>query len=172
HFTVDYIDLIKDRSYGSLGEAEQASVVATLATSLDALLRLMAPFQPFATDEVWSWWRHGSVHEATWPGLEAELGGIAAAAETGDVDVLTTVTRAISRVRKAKSDAKVKQRTEVLSATITATEPRVAELQAGLDDLRAAGNVRELHLEQGEAVTVDEETVDLRLTDITLAEAE
>lgn len=172
HFTDDYIELIKDRAYGSRGEAEQASVVATLATALDALLRLMAPFQPFATDEVWSWWRHGSVHEATWPGLEAELGGIAAAAETGDVDVLTTVTRAISRVRKAKSDAKVKQRTEVLSATITATEPRVAELQAGLDDLRAAGNVRELHLEQGEAVTVDEETVDLRLTDITLAEAE
>ena len=173
HFTDDYIELIKDRAYGSRGAAEQASVVATLATALDALLRLMAPFQPFATDEVWSWWRNGSVHAAAWPGLETELSGIAAAAQHGDVEVLTTVTRAISRIRKAKSDAKVKQRTEVVSATITATEFRVAELRAGLDDLRAAGNVSELHLEQGDAVTnEDDEIVELRLTDITLAEAE
>ena len=173
HFTDDYIELIKDRAYGSRGEAEQASVVATLATALDALLRLMAPFQPFATDEVWSWWRDGSVHTATWPGLEAELAGIAAAAKTGDVGVLTTVTRAISRIRKAKSDAKVKQRTEVLTATITATEDRLAELRAGLDDLRAAGNVSDLSLEAGEAVTSDDdEVVDMRLTDIELAVAE
>ncbi len=173
HFTDDYIELIKDRAYGSRGAAEQASVVATLATALDALLRLMAPFQPFATDEVWSWWRNGSVHAAAWPGLETQLAGIAAAAQHGDVEVLTTVTRAISRIRKAKSDAKVKQRTEVVRATITATEFRVAELRAGLDDLRAAGNVSELHLEQGEAVTnEDDEIVELRLTDITLAEAE
>src|SRR5699024_1364418 len=151
HFTDDYIELIKDRAYGSRGEAAQASVVATLATALDALLRFMAPFQPFATDEVWSWWRKGSVHAAAWPGLEPELAGIAAASQAGDVDVLTTVTRAISRIRKAKSDAKVKQRTEVLTATITAVEDRVTELGAGLDDLRAAGNVRELTLEQGEA---------------------
>ena len=170
HFTDDYIELIKDRAYGSRGEAEQASVVATLATALDALLKLLAPFLPFATDEVWSWWRSGSVHEQAWPGLEHELTGIAQAATSGDVDVLTTVTRAISRIRKAKSDAKVKQRTEVVSATITATEARINELQAGLDDLRAAGNVAKLHLEPGDAVTTeDDEVVDLRLTEVTLA---
>ena len=61
----------------------------------------------------------------------------------------------------------------MVSATITATEFRVAELRAGLDDLRAAGNVSELHLKQGEAVTdEDDEIIELRLTDITLAEAE
>ena len=109
----------------------------------------------------------------SWPGLETELAGIAAAATTGDVGVLTTVTRAISRIRKAKSDAKVKQRTEVLTATITATEDRLAELRAGLDDLRAAGNVSDLSLETGEAVTSnDDEVVDMRLTDIELAVAE
>src|SRR5699024_6244628 len=89
HFTDDYIELIKDRAYGSRGEAEKASVVATLATALDALLRLLAPFQPFATDEVWSWWRQGSVHQAAWPGLDSELSGIALASQRGSAEVLT-----------------------------------------------------------------------------------
>lgn len=144
HFTDDFIELIKDRVYGSRGEAEQASVIATLATCLDALLRLLAPFQPFATDEVWSWWREGSVHSAVWPGVKGESEGIASAAARGDDQVFESVARAISGVRKAKSDAKVKQRTAVVSATILGTEERIAEIKAGVDDLRAAGNIQEL----------------------------
>jgi valyl-tRNA synthetase len=134
-FTDDYVELIKDRAYGAAGEAEQASVLAALATSLDTLLRLFAPFLPFATEEVWGWWRNGSVHRAQWP-APLDVPG-------GDTTMLATVGVALSGVRKAKSEAKVKQRTEVLSATITASEALTTQLKAGLGDLKAASNARE-----------------------------
>ncbi|WP_081746429.1 valine--tRNA ligase, partial [Arthrobacter sp. H5] len=69
-FTDDYVELIKDRAYGALGEDQKASALTTLATTLDALLRLFAPVLPFATEEVWSWWRYGSVHQAPWPAAD------------------------------------------------------------------------------------------------------
>ncbi|MFK0727998.1 valine--tRNA ligase [Rothia sp. BD8] len=144
-FTDDYVELVKDRAYGGRGAAEQASVHAALATTLDALLRLFAPFLPFATEEVWSWWRGGveqgaSVHRAEWPSTQAYAG------VTGQAEVLDVVGRALSGVRKAKSEAKVKQRTEVLEATVRAEQAVLDLLAEGAEDLKAAGNVRELRL--------------------------
>lgn len=155
-FTDDYVELIKDRAYGAAGEAEQASVLAALATALDSLLRLFAPFLPFATEEVWSWWRTGSVHRAAWPA--------ALDVADGDTTMLGTVGVALSGIRKAKSEAKVKQRTGVLSATITANESLVAQLKAGLGDLRAAANAQEITLQSGEG--------ELTVSDVVLAPAE
>ncbi|PVE20130.1 MULTISPECIES: valine--tRNA ligase [unclassified Arthrobacter] len=145
-FTDDYVELIKDRAYGAAGEAEQASVLATLATTLDAMLRMFAPFLPFATEEVWSWWRSGSVHRTEWP----TSGHLAGTIRTADTGVLGTVALALGGIRRSKSEAKVKQRTEVLSAVVNGSAAQLRQLNAGLNDLLAAGNVRELHLTEAE----------------------
>ncbi|GAB2907888.1 valine--tRNA ligase [Neomicrococcus lactis] len=159
-FTDDYVELIKDRAYGARGEEEQASVLATLATTLDALLRLLAPFQPFATEEVWGWWRAGSVHRAAWPTADSFANAVADA----DARVLTDVALALGGLRKAKSEAKVKQRTEVTSATVNAPAEQVERIRNGLGDLLAAGNAKDLHF-----ANVDGE---LTISDVVLAEAE
>ncbi|CAM3214876.1 Valine--tRNA ligase [Arthrobacter ulcerisalmonis] len=155
-FTDDYVELIKDRAYGAAGEAEQASVLAALATTLDTLLRLFAPFLPFATEEVWSWWRTGSVHRAEWP-TALDVPG-------GDTAMLATVGLALSGVRKAKSEAKVKQRTEVISGTIAASAALTAQLEAGLSDLKAAANARDIALVVGDG--------ELTVSDVVLATEE
>ena len=156
HFTDDYVELIKDRAYGAAGEEGQASVLAALATTLDSLLRLFAPFLPFATEEVWGWWRAASVHRAPWP--------TPVAVDDGDTTLLSTVGDALSGIRKAKSEAKVKQRTQVLSATVTAGEVRAAQLAAGLGDLKAAANALEITIAVGEG--------ELTVSDVELAPAE
>ena len=159
-FTDDYVELIKDRAYGGRSEAETASVRATLATTLDALLRLLAPFQPFATEEVWSWWRAGSVHRAAWPKAEEIRAGLADA----DAEILPSVGQALIGLRKAKSDAKVKQRTRVLSGTITAPDAMIERVRAALEDLSAATAADSLELAVG--------GTELVVSDVELEQAE
>ncbi|PEN96293.1 class I tRNA ligase family protein, partial [Bacillus toyonensis] len=61
---------VKERAYGTATESThetQASAVLALRAAIDALLRLLAPFIPFATEEVWAWTHETSVHRASWP---------------------------------------------------------------------------------------------------------
>ena len=130
-FCDDYIELVKDRAH-----AGDASARAALRLALSVLLRLLAPFLPYATEEVWSWWQEGSVHLASWPRAE-EL----ALTEAGDPEVLTAVGAALSQVRKAKSDAKVGMRSEITSATLVVPAATADRVRQGEADLRAAGRL-------------------------------
>ncbi|WP_022873149.1 valine--tRNA ligase [Nesterenkonia alba] len=153
-FTDDYVELVKDRAYGGRGEAPQASAHAALATALDKLLRLFAPVLPFATDEVWRWWRKGSVHAAAWPEPE-ELDDVA-----GSAALLDSVGEALTGIRRAKSDAKVKQRTEIISARITGPQEQVGQIESALGDICAATKARSLELvtewEAAQEITVSQ----------------
>jgi len=134
-FCDQWVELVKDRAYGARGEAAAASAQATAAIALRTLLRLLAPFLPFAAEEVWSWWQDGSVHTAPWPDA-AELGP--AGGETGALGVLGAAAQALSALRKLKSEAKVSQKTELAAATVFGPAAVLADARRAEDDVRAA----------------------------------
>ncbi|GAA4953544.1 valyl-tRNA synthetase [Nonomuraea thailandensis] len=141
-FCDDYVELVKARAYES--GAASASAHAALRQALDVLLRLFAPFLPFVTEEVWSWWRDGSVHHASWPAVERGA---------GDPAVLSVASEVLGQVRKAKSEAKQSMRAEVSRLTVWA--PDVELVRQAQDDLCAAGNVEEFVLEYGDTLKVE-----------------
>ncbi|KGN39718.1 valine--tRNA ligase [Knoellia aerolata] len=137
-FCDDYLELVKDRAYGAnVDDAAAASARATLRLALDSLLRLLAPFLPYVTEEVWSWWHEGSVHLTSWPTAdEVRLAG-----EPADPAMLGAVGAALATVRKSKSEAKLSMRAEVAHIVLGGPESLLDHVRAGESDLRAAGRI-------------------------------
>jgi valyl-tRNA synthetase len=142
-FCDDYLELVKGRAYGERGEGPAASARAALRLALSAVLRLFAPFLPFVTEEVWSWWQEGSVHRAAWPEPAEALA--AAGAGTGAPEAgsgtLEAASGAIAAVRAAKSGAHVSMRAPVRELVVAARREQLDALEAVLPDVEAAGRV-------------------------------
>jgi valyl-tRNA synthetase len=135
-FCDDYLELVKERAYDEDGGQGRDSARATLALALEVQLRLLAPFLPYVTEEVWSWWREGSIHHAPWP--ETVDLGSAAAADPAMVDAVAAV---LVGIRGAKSAAKVSMRAELSRVEVTGPEPLVQAAELAASDLRATGKI-------------------------------
>jgi valyl-tRNA synthetase len=135
-FTDDYLELVKERAYGNSGQSTQeiGSAVIALREALAVLVRLFAPFIPFAAEEVWSWWQQGSVHLSPWP-KTAEI-------DHQDAAIMKIASTALVQIRKSKSDAKLSMKAEIKTATLTG----VKELSVIAEDLKSVGKIADLKL--------------------------
>jgi valyl-tRNA synthetase len=136
-FCDDYLELVKQRAYGTQGEAPAQSARKALELALSVLLRLFAPHMPFVTEEVWSWLpgESGSIHRAPWPAPSSAspsaIGGKVFAGASG----------VLREIRKAKSEAKRSMRTEVAGLLVQAPPVELAAVGQALADVREAGAV-------------------------------
>ena len=117
------------------------------------LLRLFAPFLPFVTEEVWSWWQDGLGP----PGPVARTRR-AGRSPSGDPAVLAAASVALTALRKAKSEQKLSMRAELEGAVVSGPAADVSRVEASAHDLRAAGRVL------GELTYTQDEDVPLTVT--------
>jgi valyl-tRNA synthetase len=145
-FCDDYLELVKARRYGDFTTEGAASANSAMLVALSALLRLFAPFLPFVSEEVWSWWRPGSVHRATWPTPEEVVEAIGGADEAS-VQVFTQAQAALGEVRRIKAIGKK----PVKAAIDRAVLPKhFLPLEPAAHDFRAAAHIRDLVFEHVE----------------------
>jgi valyl-tRNA synthetase len=157
-FCDQYLELVKGRAYGSLGDEAAASAQAALQLALSTLLRLFAPFLPYVTEEVWSWWQAGSIHRSMWP----DAGELRQIAADGDAMIFEVAASVLGDIRKAKTEAKQSLKTEVAGVVVRDESARLDAVRSALNDITDAGNVT------GEVELVEVTSADAQV-DVTLA---
>jgi valyl-tRNA synthetase len=152
-FCDDYLELVKGRRYGEQGPEAAGSANSALSEALSVLLRLLAPFLPFVTEEVWSWWQTGSVHTSPWPSpleIEARLGESSETLRQTDQAAYEWATDVLFDVRKQRSEAKQPLKVPITKVTITADAGSLALMPAVEADLRSALRVQAFETSSGE----------------------
>jgi len=150
-FCDDYLELVKGRAYGARDADAAGSAVSALRSALSVLLRLFSPFLPYVTEEVWSWWREGSIHLTGWPAA----GELTAASESADPAILDVAAAVLGEVRKFKALSKQSLRARAERVIVRDTPERLAILDAVGADLREAGNIESLETVEADAFAVE-----------------
>lgn len=135
-FCDDYLELVKDRAYEG-PDGPQQSARTALRTALSTVLRLLAPYLPFTTEETWSWFHTDSIHTAPWP---------VPSGTPGNPALLEVASTTIHSIRKLKTAHNLSLRTPLPALTITAPTSTLTLLTPATPDLRAAGNITHLTL--------------------------
>ena len=152
-FCDDYLELVKGRRYGEQDAAGGASANAALTTALSVMLRLFAPFLPFVTEEVWSWWKPGSIHTAMWPTAAEVLSVVADnsdATRLCDERAYQWAADVLFEVRKQRSEAKQPLKVPISKVTVTAESAALELMPIVEADLRAALRVKAFETVVGE----------------------
>jgi valyl-tRNA synthetase len=152
-FCDDYLELVKGRRYGEQGGDAAGSANAALVAALSTLLRLFAPFLPFVTEEVWSWWQEGSIHRAPWP-TSAELLSLLEdnREPTRQLDqrAYGWATDVLFEVRKQRSEQKQPLKVPITKVAVRAHDTDVGLMPIVEQDLRSALRVKAFDVSVGE----------------------
>lgn len=145
HFTDTYLELVKSRAWADEGSDPKgtASAVHALRLGLEVLVKGLAVFIPYTTDEVWSWAfadKSASVHTALLPD-EADFEGIAA----GDPSAFDAAVSLMSTINQQKTEAKVSVARPVVTVTIAANAETLKTVATVWTDVKATTKVDQVN---------------------------
>ncbi|HLD37361.1 MAG TPA: class I tRNA ligase family protein, partial [Candidatus Nanoarchaeia archaeon] len=138
-FCDNYLELVKRRTYSGTKE-EKESAFYTLNSSLLTILKLMAPFTPFITEELYQQHyknqeKEKSIHLTSWPEK------FKIAEKKDDADKFSLLIEIISKVRQAKSEANKSIKAEII---LTLEKSAKDKLKDVLQDLTSVINEKDI----------------------------
>lgn len=142
NFCDSYVELVKTRAYQG-EQAGKASAIAALDLTIKTFLRLLAPFMPYVTEEIWSW-RYSdqsisdqSIHTSAWPTL-AEFPKVSTDSSSEFFDVATEV---LAKIHHSKSVAQKSLKWPVTKVEIQGSANKLLCLSEVVSDIYLAGKV-------------------------------
>ena len=152
-----YIELTKARLYGE-DESRKQTAIQVLVYVLDQILRLLHPFMPFITEEIWQSLPHegDSLMIAQWPKYSEELNFKA------EADAMESVMEAIRAIRARRADMNVPPSKKAALFVLTSKPQIFTEGEGFIQRLAYADSV--------EMLTAEPENLDGMVT-ITTADA-
>ncbi len=170
-FCDDYLELIKVRAYGQdcTDHNKPQSAQLTLAITVDILIKLFAPFLPFTTEEIHSWYCDSSLHLKPWPDV-SELTEflvkyssyglkLVQDAQDSSNDSLSAASAVLHSVRRKKTELKVSQKTPVNSVIISANNSFLKAVELIKEDIVSACSIKELKLIDDESLDFDKSNI-------------
>ncbi|MBK5256099.1 MAG: valine--tRNA ligase [Vicinamibacteria bacterium] len=144
-FTDSYLELAKSRARSESDPNGRASAVAALRQGMGVLLRLLAPYLPYVTEEAWSWDFAGdagaSIHVGSWPEAD-ELSTLGTSRE--DATVYELAKGALGAINRAKTQAGGTVGRHVASLTLAAPQRVLDLFKRAESDILAATRVLSL----------------------------
>lgn len=144
-FCDEYIEAVKYRLYGDSEELQKEAAQFTLKQVIIISLKLLAPFTPHFTEEVYSYiGDKSSIHKTSWPEAVKEL--ISEDAEkTGIVGV-----ELIGEIRRFKSSSKMPLNAPINMITLySENKGLIRRLEELIPDIKGTMRIKELKLSSG-----------------------
>ncbi len=133
-----YIEIVKSRLYGE-DEEDKKVAVSVLVAGLKDLIKMLHPFMPFITEEIWSYLpkTDGFLMKAEWPVYREERDF---PLETETLEIAMAAIKAIRTIRLEAEAAPSKK----LSAIILAETGSEAALHAGTRYIQKLANITDI----------------------------
>ncbi|MBI5091531.1 MAG: valine--tRNA ligase [Candidatus Hydrogenedentes bacterium] len=148
-FCDNYLELAKARAYDEGLTEGRLSAASTLRLVHRALVRLLAPYTPYLTEEVWQWCyandpgMGASVHTSPWPSL-AEFAAIPAPKHA---DTYRALVQVLGAVRMAKTQANLSMKAPVKYVSLGAEASILESLRSTIEDIRQILYIEEVRFD-------------------------
>lgn len=132
-FCDNYVELTKVRAYQQKDLPEGKSALATLEYTLILLLKLLAPFLPFITEEIYSYFNHRSdhkktIHTSSWPKTMSSF-------STHTAEQFELASHLVNQVRTAKSQQQKSLKWPIDKIEISANKSQLSLIENVADDI-------------------------------------
>ncbi|NLK01441.1 MAG: valine--tRNA ligase [Clostridia bacterium] len=137
-----YIELIKERLYGKSTEASRARAQHTLGCVLGNTMKLLHPFMPFITEEIWQHLPHGegSIMVSPWPDTDKDLDD---RLSEGKMEFIMEI---ITGIRNIRGEMRIKPNEKLDIIISVNNDASVEKINEGMGHIKKLANIENVEI--------------------------